>query len=128
MLVLNLFLVYATVCMAVLKPGQCAQKNVLEGLSSRPETTAKYRQVMWKENSICCWRTVGFLISNKSSRYLNHYQCQFSEKLHSKSILLFVCAATANEKCMMMRSVTSTYFCGLDYVLTISTSAKLHEE
>lgn len=28
----------------------------------------------------------------------------------------------------MMRSVTSTYFCGMGYVLTISTSAKLHLE
>lgn len=35
MLVLNLFLVYVTICMAIREPGHCAQKNILRGLKTR---------------------------------------------------------------------------------------------
>lgn len=35
MLVFNLFLVYVTICMVVLEPGHCAQKNVFRGLVIR---------------------------------------------------------------------------------------------
>lgn len=35
MLVLNLFLVYVSICMAVLEPGHCAQENVFRGVVNK---------------------------------------------------------------------------------------------
>lgn len=64
MLVLSLFLVYISICMAVFDPDSCyagysAQKNVFRGCVIK---TKEYSQIIWKEYLVPWQSTVGFLI------------------------------------------------------------------